>query len=188
MKHTFALILAILSGSAHADWFTDYLIKYAVGDVDVTEYKQPSNGDVWAIWYGKPLKPTKCHYIEYKLVVPCMQAFTGTSKLLNLKAEYPQCFKDEKDIPEEVRIECARLNPPHVASYYTGSRPVYDINLVVEWSRAGQNGSMPKKKIGTVATQVACGPRAVFVPKDGDYPVWWEITAPDGLYGMAYCK
>lgn len=188
MKRALALILAILSTTAQAGRVEDILIKYAIGDASITKYT-PIVGDPWLIWHGGPIKPGRCGYVEYAKVADCIQAITGTSRLLELTKKFPKCFiEDALLIPVHVRVECALLNPLHVASYFTGSRPVYDIAPVLAWASGGQIGTMPKKKIGNIATQVACGPRAAFIPLDGDFSTWWEVTNAEGVYGMAYCK
>jgi hypothetical protein len=185
MKHTLALILAILSSSAHADWFTDKLVEYAIGDVEITEYKQP-NGDVWLITHGGPIKPAKCGYVEYKNVVPCMQAFVGTSRLLDVKAQYPQCFfENETLIPEDVRVECVRLNPFVVASSIFGNKNLYDINAILAWRDGGRVGSIPTNKLGTVVSGTVCETRIVVqVGKD----IVGIATNAEGVRGAVLCK
>lgn len=178
------LILLLSPVTANADWVQDFIVDYALENLSVEEYKEP-NGDVWAIWYGGPLPTAKCKYVEYKSVVPCMVEFSGNHKVSELRTTFPICFKDEEAVPDNVRARCIELNPPTVASYITGSRPLYDGHAMYAWHIGGKIGTMPKKKIGTVATQTPCGPIAAAV---NGTTVWWWTKNVDGVIGTAYCK
>ena len=179
-----AAVILFLSQHAHASWFEDSVIEYAVGDLGISEFKE-DNGDMWGIWYGGPLKPSKCLYLEYKLVEQCLVAFTGSVRLLDMRTAYPQCFKDDKDMPRAVKVRCVELNPFVVASSIFGSKDLYEIDPIVAWHQGGRVGTIPMNKIGKVASGTVCEPVIVLMVGEDVVGI---STNTNGLRGAVRCK
>lgn len=177
------LFLLVVSTPAVAD-IADLITRAAIGDAKLSAIDVAGKKHLVIAkkkWFGGNI----CYWFDPETDIPCIMALSGQHYVRDLPTLMPQCVISFEQAPIEVKQECLRLAPPVVVSSLTGSRPLYDGAAMYAWAQAKDGTSIPKKKIGTVATQTPCGPNAAAI--DGK-TVWWWTRNADGLYGAAYCK
>lgn len=185
MIRLLALLLFFAPVTANAGWVDDLISKYSLEEFGLAEFKDQASGDVYAFFYGWPLAPAYCKYLDYKRVNQCLIDFVGEHKVKDLPTAYPQCFLADGEIPESVRVRCVELNPFRVQSWIFGTRALYDIQTVLAWRDSGKVGQIPLVKIGSVATQTVCEARIVMMVGED---VLGIATNEAGLRGATKCK
>jgi hypothetical protein len=178
-----SLAAALFGFAAYGASIFDGLIPSTTTALEAKPMIATINSEKWFIVAYRVGTKRKCTAANLNKFPEVESLFDGTKTIAQLIELRPDLWAIPT--PPEVNTLCNKIDPPVVAPYYTGVRPLYDGAAMAEGYLKDPTAPLIKKKIGTVLVKTPCGPNAGGI--DGSTIYWW-VTNLDGIQGVALCK